>query len=451
MAFCSNCGHPVAEQDGACGKCGKPLGADKPVSDELSDVPGWLGWLAVPIGVLTSIVGIALYSFWAYRRGRRDGVGRTPLDEPYLNFHWAVLGWGLAVLVPILGWYAVVHLPTLCYKHGWRVGAERGTAPQGFTSLPAVSLALTVPFLMVFAAAFAVGFISTLREGTDERVEELLSTFKEAYGSAAERQAQIDKLYAACSPEWIEKTARSQMEALHEVVPLTDLNAAAREVEANYQKLCADGDTEAFCEAQAQSLAKWLTEELDPSDIRRGCLQSVQQMAAHLPVDLQVGDCVVVNVALGEASAVDCSEPHDGRVTLLFTIEGDEYPGEEAVVQEAEQRCFETSGYLYLYPTKATWTMLGDRQVVCIIEVAYDLEVGDCINYSVDKVQRVTCSQPHDAEVVCALEMPGTTFPGMDAMGEYALDNCPRLYDTCFYPTEESWELGDRLVGCVEE
>lgn len=104
----------------------------------LHDVPRWLGWLAIPIGVVTLVVGLGIYVYWAYRRGRRDGVGRAATDPPYENMGWRTVGWGVALFVPLLSWFAAVHLPTLWYKHGLRVGAKEGTASQRFSSLPAV-------------------------------------------------------------------------------------------------------------------------------------------------------------------------------------------------------------------------------------------------------------------------------------------------------------------------
>jgi hypothetical protein len=123
----------------------------------LDDVPGWLGWLAIPIGALTSIIGLWLYSYWAYRRGRRSAIALDPVEQPYDKFGWRVVGWSIACFVPILGLYAAVHLPTICYKHGLRVGAKQGTAPEGFTSLPALAGAIGCAVVVVLAASFIAG------------------------------------------------------------------------------------------------------------------------------------------------------------------------------------------------------------------------------------------------------------------------------------------------------
>jgi len=162
MPYCANCGSEVSTGDRFCRNCGKEQGRSTQRTSEraavgLDDVPRWLGWLALPVGVLTSAIGLGLYSYWAYRRGRRDGADRERTEPPYTSIGWRIVGWGLFALIPFAGWYAVVHVPTLCYKHGLRVGAELGEAPQGFTSLPALGAALAVPLAAIFAAAFAVG------------------------------------------------------------------------------------------------------------------------------------------------------------------------------------------------------------------------------------------------------------------------------------------------------
>lgn len=173
MPYCASCGSEVSARDRFCRSCGmEQATADKasqPSPLRLDDVPRWLGWLGLPIGVLTSILGLGLYSYWAYRRGRRDGVGSEPNDPPYSNIGWRIAGWGLFALIPFAGWYAIVHVPTLCYKHGLRIGAERGEAPQGFTSLPAFGAALIVPTAGILAAAFAVGFATGIIEEQDDR------------------------------------------------------------------------------------------------------------------------------------------------------------------------------------------------------------------------------------------------------------------------------------------
>lgn len=171
MPYCSNCGTLVGDEASYCSNCGKPLtgGGTGQVSArgrlaDLDTVPSWLGWLALPIAILTSIIGLGLYSYWAFRRGRREGVGLDPTAEPYDNFAWRVLGWGVAGFVPILGLYAVFHLPTICYKEGLRVGAKGKAAFEGFTSLPALAAAFGGMVVVVLAALFITGLTLAIVE-----------------------------------------------------------------------------------------------------------------------------------------------------------------------------------------------------------------------------------------------------------------------------------------------
>lgn len=183
MAYCSKCGSEVGETARFCSNCAHPLSADSlplpaptdavgaspevrepssaathsPPARGLNDVPRWLGWLAIPITL--TVIGIPIYCFWAYRRGRRDGVGRERTEQPTRGMGWMTFGWSLALLVPFLSWYAAVHLPTLWYKHGLRVGAKEGTASPRFTSLPAVFGAAVAPGLGALAALFLVIFL----------------------------------------------------------------------------------------------------------------------------------------------------------------------------------------------------------------------------------------------------------------------------------------------------
>ena len=175
VGFCLNCGSSVGEGARFCSNCGKALATPQGVRTEstkrevasLDDVPWWLGWLAIPIGALTSIIGLWLYSYWAYRRGRRNGIALDPVEQPYDNFGWRIVGWSIASLVPILHWFVAVHLPTICYKHGLRVGAKQGTAPEGFTSLPALAAALGGMVLVALAASFTAGLVLAMTEETE--------------------------------------------------------------------------------------------------------------------------------------------------------------------------------------------------------------------------------------------------------------------------------------------
>jgi hypothetical protein len=100
---------------------------------------------------------------------------------------------------------------------------------------------------------------------------------------------------------------------------------------------------------------------------------------------IEVGDCFNDSTGTDEegyVSGVDsvaCSEAHDNEVYSVFTVDGDDYPGEEAVMAEADSLCStsfeefvgviydESELYLtYLYPTDQSWSG-GDKEIVCVI------------------------------------------------------------------------------------
>lgn len=146
MPYCSECGQTTAIEARYCKHCGEPVGGGRSGGwgqhgAGLDTAPRWLGLLAIP-ALLSYVIGLWLLSFWAYRRGQRDGAGWQTGDEPYQHFRWKVFGWQALGFVPVLGWYAYVHLPALCYKQGLRVAAKHDTASAlKFTSVPAFALA----------------------------------------------------------------------------------------------------------------------------------------------------------------------------------------------------------------------------------------------------------------------------------------------------------------------
>ncbi|GAB3213409.1 septum formation family protein [Marinactinospora thermotolerans] len=97
---------------------------------------------------------------------------------------------------------------------------------------------------------------------------------------------------------------------------------------------------------------------------------------------LSVGDCLPA-AAEGELAAVEtisCEEPHDSEIYASSTMEGDEYPGDDAVITAAEEKCLaEFEGFVgmayeeseldisYMYPTQESWETLDDREILCMI------------------------------------------------------------------------------------
>jgi len=103
---------------------------------------------------------------------------------------------------------------------------------------------------------------------------------------------------------------------------------------------------------------------------------------------LRIGDCFddtgsISSSAGGEVSslpAVPCSAPHDNEVFAVFDLSVDEFPEGEAMSQMAFDACqarfasfvgisYEESvlDILTLYPTRESWELQGDREVVCAL------------------------------------------------------------------------------------
>jgi hypothetical protein len=99
--------------------------------------------------------------------------------------------------------------------------------------------------------------------------------------------------------------------------------------------------------------------------------------------------------------------------------------------------------------------------------VATDLKAGDCItevptSTRVLTVPTVDCNQPHGGEVYTVLTMPDGDYPGASAIDEWQ-NKCPEELQTfspqamaddsvgvfVLYPTQETWDQGDRAVTCI--
>jgi hypothetical protein len=99
--------------------------------------------------------------------------------------------------------------------------------------------------------------------------------------------------------------------------------------------------------------------------------------------------------------------------------------------------------------------------------VATDIEVGSCISdvptsSRVMTLPTIDCAQEHGGEVYAVLTMPDGDYPGPstidewknkcpDEIGTYApeamLDETIGVY--VLYPTQETWDAGDRAITCI--
>lgn len=117
--------------------------------------------------------------------------------------------------------------------------------------------------------------------------------------------------------------------------------------------------------------------------------------------------------------------------------------------------------------------LLGIVGVVVIALVAKDnviatnLKVGDCIadvptSSRVVTLPTADCNQPHGGEVYAVLTMPDGDYPGTSVIDEWQ-NKCPEELQTfsppamtddtvgvfVLYPTQETWDQGDRSVQCI--
>ena len=105
---------------------------------------------------------------------------------------------------------------------------------------------------------------------------------------------------------------------------------------------------------------------------------------------LRQGDCLIMpsdGIAGEEVEtleAIPCTEPHDGEVLSIVTVDGDDeapYPGDEAISAEAQSGCLASFESItgtdfaidtewdmtFLSPTSDSWTLGDDREIVCIV------------------------------------------------------------------------------------
>lgn len=105
----------------------------------------------------------------------------------------------------------------------------------------------------------------------------------------------------------------------------------------------------------------------------------------------------------------------------------------------------------------------------CGSRTVLELDVGDCLRSSDLRAEAavqvaVDCSEPHDAEIYAATEMPDGEYPGIEAIRAAADDFClPRFEDFVglpylaseldvypLLPSEDGWtSAGDREILCV--
>lgn len=119
------------------------------------------------------------------------------------------------------------------------------------------------------------------------------------------------------------------------------------------------------------------------------------------------------------------------------------------------------------------WVIGGVVLVVALLfiskdhVIATDLKVGDCItdvptSTRIMTIPTIDCKESHGGEVYAVLTMPDGSYPGQSAIDEWQ-NKCPDELQTfspeamaddsvgvfVLYPTQETWNQGDRAVTCI--
>jgi hypothetical protein len=97
---------------------------------------------------------------------------------------------------------------------------------------------------------------------------------------------------------------------------------------------------------------------------------------------LSVGQCLndTDGTEVSEVPIVDCANEHDFEVYGEFELAGDEFPGDDAINDQADAQCLDlfqpfvgisyddsVYGYTYFTPTEGSWNDGDDRLVSCLI------------------------------------------------------------------------------------
>ena len=196
-------------------------------------------------------------------------------------------------------------------------------------------------------------------------------------------------------------------------------------------------------------------------------------VSAEIDADeIQVGDCVnstlPEGVSIESVEIVPCDGPWQYRVLNSFVMAGADYPGENAILQRANQRCDSRFTY-FLRPTTESW-QLGDRTVNCLQD-SFGLSVsdpakldrlvdlnslvqGECFNEAPETgdllVERVDCSGSWEYQIANVFSVSREeTYPGDSYLQDQAEQKCERPWDVYYSPSAESWGRGDRIITCA--
>lgn len=98
---------------------------------------------------------------------------------------------------------------------------------------------------------------------------------------------------------------------------------------------------------------------------------------------LRVGDCFddQDDRSPDAFPVVPCARAHDNEAFFRFVVPGDDFPGQDALADQAAARCrdqpftdyvgrpFESStlGVFYVLPSQETWERFDDRTIICAL------------------------------------------------------------------------------------
>ena len=243
---------------------------------------------------------------------------------------------------------------------------------------------------------------------------------------------------------------------------------------------------------------RWVLTSLATSMIGIVVLVACQGNVFHL----KAGDCYnsvpfsgEYITEVGDVELVKCDEPHEREVYAIFDLPDSSWKGDDYVWEQVYTGCkagFEeffgiepyrvALGIDTIYPLEESWNM-GDRLVICsVYKESYmkvtgslkgkgnmylypheSFKVGDCYNWSsTGTVETVGCAQPHTNEVYAIFDLPDSGWKGDDYVWEQVDIVCgPRFEEfvgieynlstldyAAIYPSEQKWDLGDRLAIC---
>ena len=112
---------------------------------------------------------------------------------------------------------------------------------------------------------------------------------------------------------------------------------------------------------------------------------------------IRIGDCfddgstynTADTVEISGVGGVPCSQPHDNEIYAQMQMYQPSYPGEQVVLQSAEDYClaqfesfvgksYESSvlDITYIYPTQESWNQVNDREISCAV---YDMNLDKLV------------------------------------------------------------------------